>query len=49
MAAPKKYSDELGERATRLAIEARKDPTGRAEAIRRIADQLDIQPEALRT
>lgn len=49
MAAPKKYSDELGERATRLAVEARKDPAGRAGAIRRIADQLDIHPEALRT
>ncbi|MGW4984161.1 transposase [Streptomyces mirabilis] len=49
MAAPRKYSDELRERATRLAVEARKDPADRAGAIRRIADQLDIHPEALRT
>lgn len=49
MAAPRKYSDELRERATRMAVEARKDPAGRAGAIRRIADQLDVHPEALRT
>ncbi|MFJ9034899.1 transposase [Streptomyces sp. NPDC102274] len=49
MAAPRKYSDELRERATRLAVEARKDPADRTGAIRRIADQLDIHPEALRT
>ncbi|MFD7714226.1 IS3 family transposase [Streptomyces sp. NPDC059786] len=48
MAAPRKYPDELRERATRLAIEARKDPAGRAGAIKRIADQLDVHPEALR-
>jgi transposase len=49
MAAPRKYPDELRERATRLAVEARKDPVGRTGAIRRIADQLDVHPEALRT
>ncbi|MFB7577257.1 transposase [Streptomyces sp. NPDC056165] len=48
MAAPRKYPDELRERATRLAVEARKDPAGRAGAIKRIADQLDVHPEALR-
>ncbi|WP_406500026.1 transposase [Streptomyces sp. NBC_00846] len=48
MAAPRKYPDELRERATRLAIEARKDPAGRAGAIKRVADQLDVHPEALR-
>ncbi|MEU5307106.1 transposase [Streptomyces noursei] len=48
MAAPRKYPDELRERATRLAIEARKDLAGRAGAIKRIADQLDVHPEALR-
>jgi transposase len=46
MPAPKKYPDELRERATRLVVEARRDPVG---AIRRIADQLGIHPEALRT
>jgi transposase len=49
MPAPRKYSDELRERATRLAVEARKDAVGRTGAIRRIADQLDVHPEALRT
>ncbi|MFJ5673594.1 transposase [Streptomyces sp. NPDC093097] len=48
MAAPRKYPDELRERATRLAVEARKDPAGRAGAIKRIAEQLDVHPEALR-
>ncbi|GGL44867.1 transposase [Planomonospora parontospora] len=49
MAAPRKYPDELRERATRLAVEARKNPAARDGAIRRIADRLDIHPEALRT
>ncbi|WP_229072206.1 transposase [Actinoplanes sp. DH11] len=49
MAAPKKYPDELRERATRLAVEARRDPASAVGAIRRIADQLGIHPEALRT
>ncbi|MFI1994078.1 transposase, partial [Actinoplanes sp. NPDC020271] len=49
MAAPKKYPDELRERATRLAVEARRDPASSVGAIRRIADQLGIHPEALRT
>lgn len=48
MAAPRKYPEELRERATRLALEAHKDPAGRAGAIKRVADQLDIHPEALR-
>ena len=48
MAAPRKYPEELRERATRLCIEARKDPAARTGAIRRIADQLDVHPEALR-
>jgi transposase len=48
MAAPKKYPDELRERATRMVVEARKDPVSGAGAIKRIADQLGIHPEALR-
>lgn len=48
MPAPKKYSDELRERATRLAVEARRDPASAVGAIRRIADQLGAHPEALR-
>ncbi|MFI7209388.1 IS3 family transposase [Micromonospora aurantiaca (nom. illeg.)] len=49
MPAPKKYPDELRERATRLAVEARRDPVSAVGAIRRIAGQLGIHPEALRT
>lgn len=49
MPAPKKYPDELRERATRMAVEARRDPATAPGAIRRIADQLGIHPEALRT
>lgn len=49
MAPPRKYPDELRERATRLAVEARRDPASAAGAITRIADQLGVHPEALRT
>jgi transposase len=49
MAAPRKYPDELRERATRLAVEARRDPVSGVGAIKRIADQLGVHPEALRT
>jgi len=49
MAALRKYSEELKERATRLALDARRDPTSKVGAIKRIADQLGIHPEALRT
>ncbi|MEV4517891.1 transposase [Dactylosporangium sp. NPDC049525] len=49
MAAPRKYSDDIRERATRLAVEARRDPASSVGAIRRIADQLGVHPEALRT
>jgi hypothetical protein len=46
MAAPRKYPDELRERATRLAVEARRDPASAGGAIKRIADQLGVHPEA---
>lgn len=49
MAAPRKYSVELKDRATRMAVEARLDPVTRPGALRRIADQLGVHPEALRT
>jgi len=49
VAAPKKYSDELRERATRMAVDARRDPASATGPIRRIADQLGVHPEALRT
>lgn len=48
MAAPRKYSEELKERATRMAVEARRDPASRAGAISRIGKQLGFHPEALR-
>ncbi len=35
MPAPKKYNDELRERATRLAVEARRDPASAVGAFRR--------------
>lgn len=49
MVAPRKYPDELRERATRLAVEARRDPASSPGAVKRIADQLGVHPEALRT
>ncbi|GAA4897808.1 transposase [Streptomonospora salina] len=49
MAAPKKYSDELRERATRMALDAIAAEGQRMGPTRRIADQLDIHPEALRS
>lgn len=48
MAAPRKYPDELRERATRMAVEARRDPATRAGALARVAKQLGINPETLR-
>jgi transposase len=47
MPAPRKYPDELKERATRLALDARRDARTRRGAIARIAGRLDIHPEAL--
>ena len=49
MAAPRKYSVELQQRATRMALDARQDPESARGAIKRIADQLGVHPEALRT
>lgn len=48
MAAPRKYPEELRERAIRMAVDARRDPATRAGALRRIGDQLGINPETLR-
>ena len=49
MAAPRKYSVELQQRATRMALDARNDPEAARGAIKRVADQLGVHPEALRT
>ena len=48
MGAPRKYPEELRERAIRLAVDARRDPATRAGALRRIGSQLGINPETLR-
>jgi tetratricopeptide (TPR) repeat protein len=42
MAPPKKYPDELRERTTRMAVEARTDPASVIGAIKQIAEQLGI-------
>ena len=48
MAAPRKYPDELRDRAIRLAVDLRRDPTTKVGALRRVGDQLGINPETLR-
>ncbi len=48
MAAPRKYPDELRDRATRMAVDARRGPATRTGALRRIGEQLAINPETLR-
>src|SRR4051812_26255315 len=47
MAAPRKYPDELRERATRMAVEARRGPTPKPGALARVAGQLGSTPETL--
>ncbi len=44
MAAPRKYPDELRERATRMAVDAPRDPATRSGALKRIGAQLGDQP-----
>ena len=48
MAAPRKYPEELRERAIRMAVDLRRDPATRSGALRRVAEQLGINPETLR-
>jgi transposase len=47
MAPPKKYPDELRERATRMVVEGRRDPAAASGAIKRIA-QLERDNRELR-
>ena len=47
MAAPRKYPDELRERAVRLAMDQAEEGNGRA-VFRRVGEQLGINPETLR-
>jgi transposase len=48
MAAPRKYPEELRERAIRMAVDLRRDPATRAGALKRVGEQLGINPETLR-
>jgi transposase len=48
MAAPRKFPEELRERAIRLTLDARMDPAARPGACTRIGDQLGINSETLR-
>jgi transposase len=48
MAASRKYPEELRERAIRMAVDLRRDPVTRAGALRRVGEQLGINPETLR-
>jgi transposase len=48
MSAPRKFNDELRERAARMAVELRQDPATRSGAIRRVAERLGMHPETLR-
>jgi transposase len=48
MAAPRKYPEELRERATRMAVDLRKDPATKPGALLRVGAQLGIHPETLR-
>jgi transposase len=48
MAAPRKYPEELRQRAIRMAVDLRRDPATRTGALRRVGEQLGINPETLR-
>lgn len=48
MDGPRKYPDELRERATRMAVELRQDAATEQGAIALVAEQLGIDPENLR-
>ena len=48
MARPSKFPAELRERATRMAVDLRRDPATRSGAIQRVAEQLGMHPETVR-
>ena len=48
MSAPRKYPEELRERAVRMAVDLRRDPATRLGALRRVGEQLGVSPETLR-
>lgn len=45
----RKYSDELRDRATRMAVELRRDPATRVGAVERVAEQLGMHQVTLRS
>ncbi len=47
VAAPRKYHEELRERAVRMAVDARRDPVTRPGVLQRVGEQLGINPETL--
>jgi transposase len=49
MPAPRKYTDELRERAVRLVLELRKSSGQKQGAVARVADQLGVNRETLRS
>lgn len=48
MVAPRKYPDELRERAIRMVRDAKQESPGATGLCRRVGDQLGINPETLR-
>ena len=48
MSAPRKYPDELKNRAIRLTLDALADPDRSRGCFRRVGDELRINPETLR-
>jgi transposase len=48
MAAPRKYPQELKDRAVRLVFEVRSDSQSKRGAISQVGEQLGINPETLR-
>ena len=48
MSAPRKYPDELRERAVRMVFAVRKESGQRLGSIKSVADRLGVHPEALR-
>ena len=49
MAAPRKFPEELRERAIRMGVDARRDRATRPGALKRVGEQLGINPETLRS
>lgn len=48
MAAPRKYPEELRERAIRMAVDLRRDQATKQGALQRVGEQLGINPDTLR-